>query len=107
MDDRVLAQKCKLWSRYKDRVPHRLTEYWHIQSPSCCIVIHPKTQQIFNLNSTGLRVWSQCDGKKTVGEIANLIKKEFEVERNKVREDICELLKVLKQNSLIAWKSLE
>lgn len=87
-----------------NRIPVRLTKYWDRVSLDSCIIVHSKTQQIFNLNLTALRIWRLCDGLNTVDGIIKLIVEEFEVDETEARKDVCELLATLRQNGLIRWR---
>lgn len=51
---------------------------------------------IFSFNETGARIWELIDEKKTVSDIAKVICKEFNQEKDKVQKDAVEFITQLK-----------
>lgn len=46
--------------------------------PDSALLFNPDTNQIREINSTGLFIWKQCDGRKGLPEIIAAMKKFFE-----------------------------
>ena len=46
--------------------------------PDSALLFNPDTNQIREINSTGLFIWKQCDGKKGIAEIIATMKEFFE-----------------------------
>jgi hypothetical protein len=69
-----------------------------IKSPSAAyqiidgeaVIIVPSEQMVNVLNPAGSRIWDSADGKKTVGEIAEILAQEFEVPYETALKDIIE-----------------
>ena len=49
---------------------------------SFCKAIHKDNIFIAKLDKTGSIVWQNCNGKKTIGDILEILKKEFPKEKN-------------------------
>ena len=47
---------------------------------------------IYSLNETASRVWELLDGKRTVGEVLQVILDEFEVEPDEAEADLLEIM---------------
>ena len=47
---------------------------------------------VFILNETGAFIWEKIDGKKTVGEIIELVINEYEIEKETATNDILEFV---------------
>lgn len=69
-------------------------------------------QKIFNtpkkttldLDQLGSFVWKQCNGKKTIGDIAQKLKKNFPEEASPIEGRLITFIKILKNNGLIKLK---
>ena len=49
------------------------------------------------LNLVGGLIWQQCDGEKTIEDIAAHLGKEFDVEQTEVTDDVVEFVSELKE----------
>ena len=54
-------------------------------------------ESIFTLNEVGARVWELLDGRRSVGEIRDLVVAEFEVTPEIAAADLLELLRHLEE----------
>jgi hypothetical protein len=52
---------------------------------------------IYNLNEVGAFVWEHFDGEKTLGDIKDMVLKEFEVSPQDAAEDLSEFVIQLKE----------
>jgi hypothetical protein len=52
------------------------------------VVCNPSGSGVFSLNQAAARIWSLCDGQRTVEEIARVLFEEFEVEMDRLLEDV-------------------
>lgn len=52
---------------------------------------------IYNLNEVGAFAWEHFDGEKTLGDIKNMVLKEFEVSPQDAAEDLSEFVLQLKE----------
>jgi hypothetical protein len=57
--------------------------------------------EIFTLNETGRAIWRSLDGKKTLGEVAEVLKMEFEAEPGELEVDIVGLVKELAKRKMV------
>jgi hypothetical protein len=65
------------------------------------VLVHLVSNQVFELNKTGARVWELLDSGTPVEEILEQLSTEFEVEPEQLRRDVTELLEELKVAGLI------
>ena len=66
------------------------------------VVLDPAGRMLRGLNETGARIWALIDGKRSVGEIAEEISKEFEVEITIAQRDTAAFLSMLADRGLVA-----
>ena len=66
------------------------------------VLVHLDTNQVYELNSTGARVWELLEAGAQDNEILDRLTEEFEVELEELRQDIDDLLKELKSAGLIS-----
>ena len=52
---------------------------------------------IYNLNQVAAFVWEHIDGEKTVVDISNMIREEFQVSAEQAQADLCDLVSQLKE----------
>lgn len=65
------------------------------------LLLDVATSQIHQLNPTACFIWSQCDGLKSVEQIADIVVERFEVDRATAMEDIEKTLQQLDDLKLI------
>lgn len=56
---------------------------------------------IFTLNETGAFIWEKIDGRKTVGEIIELVENEFDVDHATAEKDVIEFIEAIKNYLII------
>lgn len=56
---------------------------------------------IYNLNEAGSFIWDQIDGRKTVTQIAEAMREEFDVALDQAREDTAEFIGALEAAGMI------
>lgn len=65
------------------------------------VLVHLKTNQIFELNTTGVRIWELigegCDVEAVIGRLGL----EFDVDRNQLRREVTELVTALRREGLL------
>jgi hypothetical protein len=52
------------------------------------VLVHPGQARIRVLNAVGARIWELIDGQQTLGEIAQEISAEFEVDLSRAQMDV-------------------
>lgn len=52
------------------------------------VLCDERSGEVFTLNRTGARVWTLCDGKSTIEQIARAIAEEFHLEEAPVYADV-------------------
>ena len=57
--------------------------------------------ELFTLNDTGKAIWSQLDGKRTLGEIVTLIKKEYDAPEGTIEQDVLGLAEELFRRKML------
>lgn len=65
------------------------------------VIILPEKAQVKILNELGARVWSLADGHQTIGDIIDIISKEYEVTTQQAETDIVEFIELLVKNEII------
>ncbi len=57
---------------------------------------------VYVFNSTGTRIWELLDGKKSTGEIVQIICNEFEIDYKEAKKEVIEFIIDLLKKHLIA-----
>jgi hypothetical protein len=62
-----------------------------------------------DMNSTGTKIWEQCNGVNTIGEILNNLSKEFNIKTDDLINDLEQFFKYCDSVDIIDvnWRSLE
>jgi hypothetical protein len=66
------------------------------------VLIHLKTNRIFELNATGARLWELIGAGSTAGEIRDILLSEFDVEPAELDREMATLTTLLTSEELIA-----
>jgi hypothetical protein len=65
------------------------------------ILLNPVSGKYFGLNKVGCAFWEKIDDKRNLSEIAELLLKDFNVEKERLLKDIGDLIKTLVENHLV------
>ena len=65
------------------------------------VLVDLTTNQIFELNRTGYRIWELLDERLDRAAIADALQREFDVERSQLEMEIDELLAELRRENLL------
>ena len=65
------------------------------------VLVDLATNQVFELNRTGYRIWGLLEQACDRGAIADALQKEFDVERAQLETQVDELLEELRRQNLI------
>ena len=65
------------------------------------VLLHVQRGDYYSLNKVGARLWVLSDGTKNVGDLADLIIREFEISRDQAEADIIELAEQLEKEGLV------
>jgi hypothetical protein len=65
------------------------------------VLVDLGTNQIFELNRTGYRIWELLEQHLDRGGIADVLQREFEVDRAQLEAEIDELLAELRRENLV------
>jgi hypothetical protein len=71
------------------------------------VIIVPSEQMVNVLNPVGSRIWDLADGRKTVGEIAELLTREFDVPYETALKDVIEFTGDLAEKNVIGFAGEE
>jgi PqqD family protein of HPr-rel-A system len=66
------------------------------------VLVHLASNQVFELNNTGARVWELLQAGADTEEILERLSEEFEVDPKQLRRDVIDLLEELKTAGLIS-----
>ena len=65
------------------------------------VIITPSDSTMHTLNETGTRIWELIDGARSLGEVAEALQAEFEVDEKKAREDTLWFAECLAKKGLV------
>ena len=67
------------------------------------IILTESGEQLHTLDQTGTYVWSEIDGKKSLGQILDGICDEYDVSRERAQADLLEFIDALEENQIIIF----
>ena len=70
------------------------------------VLVLPDKAEVKVLNEVGARIWELADGTRTIGQIAEQLTEDFEVDIQKAQNDVVEFLQQLEQKGVIQLESL-
>ena len=65
------------------------------------ILLNSVSGKYFGLNKVGRAFWEKIDGTRSLPDIAELLLKDFDVEKERLLKDLENLILTLKENNLI------
>lgn len=65
------------------------------------VLVHLKTNQIFELNTTGVRIWELIGEGRTFEDIVGALGAEFSADAGRVRHEVTELVLALQREGLL------
>lgn len=65
------------------------------------VLVHLKTNRIFEVNATGLRIWELAGGGRRVGEIEEALRREFDVDPERLRSELLALVEEFSREGLV------
>jgi hypothetical protein len=65
------------------------------------VLVHLQTNRIFEVNATGLRIWELIGEGRTLAEIEEALRSEFEVEPERLRQEFLALVSELAREGLV------
>lgn len=68
------------------------------------VVIVPLTRKLQMLNEVGTRIWNLCNGRRTIGEIADIIVNEYDVDRKTALNDLKEFVRRMHKEKMVQLK---
>jgi hypothetical protein len=66
------------------------------------VLVDLTTNQIFELNRTGYRIWELLEERLDRAAITDMLQREFQVERSQLELEVDELLNELRRENLLA-----
>lgn len=67
------------------------------------IILTESGEQLHTLDQTGTYVWSEIDGKKSLGQILDGICDEYDVSRERAQADLIEFIGALEEKQIITF----
>jgi len=67
------------------------------------IILTESGEQLHTLDQTGTYVWSEIDGKKSLGQILDGICDEYDVSRERAQADLLEFIDALEEKQIIIF----
>ena len=80
-----------------DNIPWRLIE-------NEAVLVDVKRGNVMQMNEVGAFIWDNIDGKNTAGQIIDKVCSEFEVDKDKAKEDSLEFLNELIKREIVKEK---
>jgi hypothetical protein len=65
------------------------------------VLVHLRTNRIFEVNATGLRIWELIGEGRTLAEIQEVLQQEFDVEPERLRQECLALVTELAREGLV------
>ncbi len=65
------------------------------------VLVHLRTNRIFEVNATGLRIWELIGEGRTLAEIQEVLQGEFDVEPERLRQECLALVTELAREGLV------
>ena len=84
-----------------DSRPTRRENVLTQETSDALVLLDPNGGAYFSLNEVGSRVWSLCDGTRTVADVVGVLADEFEAPTETIRDDVLELLEELASERLV------
>ena len=69
------------------------------------VLVHPGQARIRVLNAVGARIWELVDGQRTLGDIAQAISAEYEVDLSRAQTDVLAFCADLIQSGVLTTTS--
>ena len=67
------------------------------------VLLNPLSGKYYGLNKVGCAFWEKIDGKRNLSEIVTLLLEDFNVEKERLIQDIEDLIKTLIENKLVTF----
>jgi hypothetical protein len=67
------------------------------------VLLNPLSGKYYGLNIVGCAFWEKIDGKRSLPEIVSLLLEDFNVEKERLIQDIEDLMKTLTENKLVTF----
>ena len=80
-------------------IPHRQVSGRVIDDEA--VIVLSESGDVEVLNSVGARIWELADGTRTVGEIANMIEREYDVDPRQAQSDVQSFIGRLAEEKII------
>ncbi|MDQ3421350.1 MAG: PqqD family protein [Acidobacteriota bacterium] len=65
------------------------------------VLVHLRTNRIFEVNATGLRIWELAGQGRTLAEMEDTLRGEFDVEPARLRTELLDLVSELSREGLL------
>jgi hypothetical protein len=73
--------------KYSDRLAAHPQVVLHEEFKDCAVMYHPLINETFATGAVGVAIWKALDGRRSLAEIAALIKAEYEDAPDSLLED--------------------
>lgn len=71
------------------------------RSGSDVVLFHMESGEYYSLNELGAMIWELMDGRRPIGEVADVLETEYDAPRELILEDCRELIASLMKNDLL------
>ena len=84
-----------------EMVPRQATRVVAQQAAGKWVLLDVKTGQYYALDPVAGRIWQLCDGTRSVGQIAEVVRDEYDAQGQEVEDDVVGLVSELVGESLL------
>jgi hypothetical protein len=96
----VMTQRC-------DGFPVRNDQLLTQESSGTLVLFRLDDGQYYALDDVGIRIWGLCDGTRSVPDIVEVIRREYDAPADQIQADVRELLDDLVREGLVVWAEAE
>lgn len=87
----------------ENRIPRQKADFHLEQMDNELLLYHPGQTKTIYLNETASLIWQLCDGNRTVGEIAKLLKDAFPDGAESMEDDVDQTLHGFEEHGAIEY----
>ena len=85
----------------RDTIPVRATNVISRQVDEEAVLVSPEKGEVKVINQTGALIWENCDGHTSIGQLVDLVCREYQVSRKAAEADVVEFLEALAERGLV------
>lgn len=84
-----------------DIIPVRAENVISRQVDEEAVLVSPEKGEVKVINQTGALIWENCDGHTSLGQLVELVCREYRVDHDAAEADVVEFLEALAKRGLV------